>query len=689
MKKYEIRKLIMALSFILCMLIIEVTTFATLNMGILPKYWWLDVGFYFILAIIFYFSPYILQNILSLTFILLNLILNYVIICVYASSGRIFDWSMMLLLNETRVAISMAVYPILPLIIMLVAFIGYIVLWSFNTKFIKTSYKEFIKKLSNLFALIGLSVVVTIVGITPIQILKKSSKESYFTSDGFMFASFASAYSSFNKFGCFGFYGIDLIRRIFPKLAPEIDFDLDDLVYDNYASILNNKCNGDNILLIIGESMEDYVISKELTPVLYSLKNGIDLKTCGINNFYNVTTTTSGERELTRKDYSYSNGTYLYNGINIYNGLTEGEVGLDLKNFKSYESTNYSEHKIITGNGITEKYSLPWILNYNGYTSSYMHCNYEYFYDRDIMINDVYKFNQSLFYEDMSSFLPITDDLTMLTLDSVAVNHYLSNPNEFNLFPEGKFFSTFLSVTTHGEHTDICEPELIKPYYEFLDSVTSRDVEDEKINIYKSISDIKLKQAVRTFMAKTLDTEITIALMVDELYKQNRLENTIICFLSDHFCYSSDVVEYKKLFYSKTNNNNNCYDMDLYNAPCFIYSSKIKNSELLEYGYSRQIHHITSAYDIAPTLLSLCGIKYNQAAYLGYCVINASLTTGEQVESDLYYSDTLKFYMNDLWMSYDGYSYNSKVEINKLEKELFRYQINKFEMQRYYIKNKL
>ena len=564
MKNYDLRKILMAILFCIVEIAIEMITYESLfATTYLPFYWWIDIGIILCVGMILALLPYKLQNILSIVLIVFEIVFSYVIICVAYSAGYIFSWDMVLLVGEAQEVMGFAVFPILPLLLMIGMLGIYILFIIINKDLFK--YKK--QKLSFNFK-VGVSTfmagIFILMSVTQNILLTSYDKDRFFLSDAFHYITFNSPRVSMKTFGIVGYYGADLLRICFPGLKPAIPSNQLNFNYEDYDSILYNVCKDDNVLLIITESLEEYVISKELTPVLYSLKNGIDLTECGVDYYYNIIVDGKGEKELIRKDYDIINGCYEYNGKNIYEGLEEGKLGLELTNYKSAESTNFAEQKILLGNTVTVEKSLPNVLQESGYQTTYMHCNYSSFYRRDKIVERSFGFEKSLFHEDMLNFLPIYGDLSFRTLDSIAINHYLANPQEFNILPEEKFFTCFLTVTTHGGYNDVKNSQALDGYYNFIDSAIQNGRSDNTLDVYKSLENGKLKESIRNFYAKAMDTEKCLALLIDELYKTGRLKDTLICMVTDHYCYSSDVIDFKELYF-KYNYNNYKYCKNFWN----------------------------------------------------------------------------------------------------------------------------
>ena len=94
---------------------------------------------------------------------------------------------------------------------------------------------------------------------------------------------------------------------------------------------------------------------------------------------------------------------------------------------------------------------------------------------------------------------------------------------------------------------------------------------------------------------------------------------------------------------------------------------------------------MTSAYDLAPTLFTLLGVEFDQNYYLGYCVINKSLESGELLSNFFVYLDTNSLFFNNDCLTYDGQTFDEYREIADEYKNDVVFNINKFKARKHYI----
>lgn len=685
MKNYVIRKAILAVSLFIAFMAIEVLTFRFLAGINLPTLWYIDVGVFFLISCFVFVMPFMVQVVLSNIFLLFHYLLALTNLLIFNSSGRYFDWGMLKLVSETLTVGDMVKVPVAKTFLLSIVFVGFLlfsILIKFKQK--KLYYKKFVHKFVFVLSLGLMTSVIVIEAFIPAKILRTYDNDSYFTSPSFMFSTFESAVSSLNAFGFWGYYFHSALRTALPSLTPELK-DITAMYSEpDYTSVLSGICEGDNVIFILAESFENYVISKSTTPVLYALKNGIDLSDEGISNFYDVTVDGStGQKVLTRKDYD--------NDADIFSGLNLGEVGLVLTDYKSIESTNYSEMRVLTGNynNAIDGASISEMLDQEGYTTNYIHGNYDWFYKRGEYMSGDLGFMNTLFYDDMVGKVESSNALSFFLRDRDILSYYLAHEDEFDIVNDEQFLTFFMTVSTHGNYEVVESTEpLISEYLEKFDTyIANASSDDSVVNAYKNFTNEELKNYIRTFMASAIDTEEMVALLIDELYCENKLDDTVLVFVSDHYAYGSNAFLYKEYYLREVVGLSEVRDSDIHTLPAFIYSTKIKNEDLEELGYSRVVDHLTSAFDLVPTVLTLLNVEYNKLAYMGYPVINTSVETGECIYNAAGYSSTNGIFFDDYFSSVSGTNADfnglSAEEVVRMKK-VHEY-INKYYAKKYYV----
>ncbi len=579
--------------------------------------------------------------------------------------------------------------PVTQLVVGIILIIAFICLFIFIRLKEKIKLKQFYKWLTILILTISLGLCSGGNVLVHLYIKNNYDKLYYYTSDSYMYSSFSSGYASLQKFGFYGYYLEDFCRRVFPfcKTQPPTITDLYE--YEYYTSILDSLCEDNNVIMIYAESFDIFGITKELTPVLYAMKKGADLSQNGITEFYNVSKN-NGETTINRKDFSFNGTKYTYNNTNIFNNTIYNEVGLELFDYVSTESTNHSEHKSLAGCGYTNynaSYTLPKMLY--DYNSTYIHGNWGSFYNRDSRMESSIGFDKAFYLDDMEDFQVgnkkfDNGSINVCSLDSLTLKHYTDNNNEYNIFPtDEKFFAYFMTVTTHGAYQ---YSEFLENNYLLVDAVIENYSSSADFELYNSLGE-GLKSIVREYFARVLDTEYALAYLVNYLHENEILDKTIITFTGDHNAYSNNIHLYKQLYLKEILNiNPNIYN---HNTEGFIYSTQIKNSYLSENNENRVISNITDATDLAPTLLTLLGKDFKQELFMGNAVINKSVENpAEIVNNKIARSYTYGSCEDDYFKSSDGSTIKYKIpdyQASQKQLEDFKINYNKLFMKYYYV----
>lgn len=612
MKKYLTKKSILTGYFVVASILIIVASFPVMKMGVLPKYFLIDLMFIIAIASITFVLPILAQEITQIVMFSGQAILLIVSSSLYLSRGDVFNWSLITQINQLKTVGNMIKVPIWTLLAGLVLIAGYVLLWIF-LKVKKVKLKDFYSVVlicitAGCLALSSCGNVLVHVGV------RNKESDLYFLSDDYMYCTFSSSYSSLKNFGSYGYYFEDLFRRIFPGLKPSIDSH--DYEYEKYSSILNGLCEDNNVVMIYAESFDIFAISQELTPVLYSLKHGANLTQNGINDFYNVNSA-DGVTSLARKDFDKTASGYTFNSANIYENTIFDKVGLQLDNYMTHEYTDGSEMKALTGFDTECTYTIANQLD--DYSSTYIHGNYGGFYKRETRMEQKVGFDRALFIEDMQDFaIGAKTGLNCYSMDSETMRHYTDDTSE-RVFPtDEKFLTFFMTITTHTEYE---YSSYLDDNYALVDAIIDTYSDADNIKFYNSLSNNNLKEKLREYWARVLDTEQAMAYLVNYLYNNDILDKTIITFTGDHLCYIDGL---KALYTSEVLGKHKSEKWEVVEG--FVYSTNITNEFLTANSESRVISYITEQTSLVPTILTLLGREYKQDVYMGYAIINKSLT---------------------------------------------------------------
>lgn len=647
MNKIVLKSLLSLLLFVVLAIFIEMVQFSYLDFGVFPKYFLYDFGIILMLGFfVFSITNQVVRNIVMSIILGFQIILVYANMCIYKNLGTIFSFDMLTLTGETFDVVEKGVFLFWPIPIFLI-FIATFVLGLVGISKIKVQKSDERRFNSLIFlsvSIVGILSSFAVAIISQASIKSSISSSSVFT-DAFLYDTFYSSNQALRKFGSYPFYTENLFRTILGIESQEL-YSLDDAIlykksseYDPKSSSLFGLCQEDgrkdDVIVILAESFEWYAISKELTPVLYALSNGYDFSSLNVKGgewFYNYQ-----YKDLDDRTYHTFRNENL-----IYDETLEDEFGLSLVNYYSKAKTDQSETSLILGNypfgeGYTEhihgtstgiyeeinySFSLPSMLKNGGYETNYFHTWKKAFYGRDVLM-PMFGFQNTMFIEDMGLENYSGTLLRDGTLDSAFMQKHIDEV--IGKGANEPYLSFFTSVSTHGSYYD--RKAIFEDIFPIVEDANWLRTEDENHN-----------SSLETYFAGALDLEYAVSFLVYNLILEDKLDNTILVFCSDHNCYyDNNDLSYKSLYYSnyyKENMGENYHwavlSGDLgtsysekatarYCVPAFIYSTRITDEKLG--GESHYITKTTQAFDIIPTILTLLGIDFQTSLYMGYPII--------------------------------------------------------------------
>lgn len=231
---------------------------------------------------------------------------------------------------------------------------------------------------------------------------------------------------------------------------------------------------GRNVVLVLMESMDDWMITQEDTPTLYRLMNE------GIN-FTNFYTPGYGSARTLNSEFCMNTGVYL---------PTTGSYVFD------YVTNSF-------------KQSIASQMTANGFSAKVFHYNDPDFYSRGV-------FEPAMGYESYVCYEDYTDEKDDLYSDTL-----LFDMEEINnlFFREGPTFNTIITRSAHlsYKYNEVLSYYALKQYPE-----------------YRGLYDSEEEDCARV-KAKLVDD--MFARLLKELTKNGQLENTVIIGMTDHYTY--------------------------------------------------------------------------------------------------------------------------------------------------------
>ena len=243
------------------------------------------------------------------------------------------------------------------------------------------------------------------------------------------------------------------------------------------ANDMTGLLEGKNVIMVLMESMDDFLLNEEDTPTICRLmEEGIDF-----TNFY----------------------TPIYSSIHTFNAEFCVNAGYFLPT-SGTSSLTYSD------NDFSE--SLPSILRKQGYSANTYHYNSPVFYNRGVMLPAI-GFENYVCYED---YLSDTDDETALYDDCFMLNHETLCEE---MFGHDHFYDY---IITRNAHTPFLYED------EFAAFALAKHPEYRGKYGNETLDVIECK-------ARTVDD--MFALLLQRLEEYGHLDDTVIVAFTDHYAY--------------------------------------------------------------------------------------------------------------------------------------------------------
>lgn len=546
---------------------------------VLPKYFFLDLGVYLIVAAIMFVSNRALANIFMYFFLGLQVLVNIINATLYKVFGDIFSFDMMKLGEEAVSAFKFEFIDFWSIIVNLLI-LGVIIAIQvcFDRKF-KTEIN--LNKLSKKALLVltffcCFSAGAIAFGVQTQTFHATDSEVRVSESDQYLWDNMQFKLEAYKKFGTFGFYIRSLSNLIYKNdhytseyeqsLKQKID---DGKVDENVGATLYD----DNLIVIMLESFEWFAIDPFNTPTLWKIRtqSGVSME-----NYYSKNKTNVSE-----------------------------DIGL-VGNMPKDTSMQYLARNDLLSTG----YTLPNLFKERGYDVNFFHTYKKTFYDRDLVnkamgfdnvygIEDAQIENKSLHFNDWN-------------LDS---DYFLAMKDEF-IPTDNQFFSFMTTVTTHGSYDRT--NERFQEYYDRYDA----NLEEYKAWLSANTSyiyptDKKLEKCYRQYKCAAMDTDKLVQLILQDLEDKNLVDSTSIFMYADHNCYYEDIY-----FNIKGTSKADYYDIYNYNVPFMIYSPKLAPKTNTTF---------CDTYDIYPTICSLYGLPYSTALTQGYSIYSPKIKNSVMV----------------------------------------------------------
>lgn len=465
--------------------------------------------------------------------------------------------------NGITSEISIYTFLYFILIVLMISIVTFCVL-----KFSKSPQKGFPRKFKyivNSLIFAGAFIIVLL-----IPTFKSSGMMSNYGSyQAYNYKNFIDGNKIFKDNDIITYFHRDIICTIKQKFLNKDSNDVIDQYFDEKAPHSDNSKTGifkdKNLIIVQIESLDYTGINAENCPNITRLmQEGI--------NFENFYSSRFGDTFTFGTETAINTGLFAPSGVSL--------------------STDYVNNSF--------PYSLARLFRENGYSANEYHFNSSEYYNRGVM-SSVYGYENYIQYEkyadDKNQNFEIDD--TLVT-DNGLYNKLIEND---------KFLDYIVTFSAHLPYTsdDELYKEAIKRHPEL-----EADDPDDKIAIFK---------------AKASLTDDFVGELIDRLDSDGILDNTVIWFITDHYCSSivSDTVN----------------DALTSNTPCFIYAKGID---------PENVDKVCNTSDILPTVLNLFGIE------------NCGKYIGNDIFDDNY--SGYAFFQNLSWITKDFYYENGDIAKN-------------------------
>lgn len=597
------------LIFAIASLLMEMVTFLSLNMGVVPTYILFDLVYIFtISSILFLLDSRKIKLTIIIVLFILQLVLNCVNICYYNILGDIFSFDLLVLGGEAAKAFDLS-YIDFRIIFNIAIFAFSIAILCTSTK----KYKKTIKiennntkiknaKLINATKSHSLALFLAFVFLFNFfgvgsQVVAVSSLTDYPTtdeyyiakSDSYLYNHFQFKQEAFKKFGTFGFYLKSLQDIIVDDgLSEEELKKLQDYVDEGIVGANENALlYGNNLIMVMLESFEWFAIDPICTPTLY------ELKTNSAQTFTN---------------FRARNKTNMSENI--------GFLGSTVKN---YMFENLAQDK-----NCKPANSLAYIFRDLGYSANFFHTYDGDFYKRydvntQLGFEKVYALNESSLDKDITlGYQELEEKFIKEMIDKIAPT-------------DKQFFSFYTTCGTHGTYKTL--NHRYENYFKIYDENFSSIKDYLESEGYVVPTDEENYNILKEYKCAAMDTDRMVKYLLDYLTKNGLIENTTIVFYSDHNAYLNQLATTMRYGDDLVDPNQS----DQYNIPFMIYDNTLKG---------KQIDTFCNTYDIYPTICNLFGLSYNKNLIQGYDVYS------EDIKNSIFVSNLTGMFTDKL------YSYN-------------------------------
>ncbi len=479
-------------------------------------------------------------------------------------------------------------------------------------------YKNKIEKEKNILKYGIILIISTLLFVFDIKLQKSNENSIYY-----LYTSINDVSLNNEKLGVINSGMLDLYRIIFgfnEKIEPVINIDKTDEIFDYNDNKINidfknlktdnteiNKLNqymesisptkqnkytgifkGKNLIYIVAESFNEIGVREDLTPTLYKLVNS-GFK---FNNYYssNNLSTIGGEFQAL---------TGLYADSSILYTWRRGE--------------NYFP------------YGLANVFKKEGYKTFAYHDHYYNFQDRNKYLKALGFDNYKACYNGLESKIKCDIwpeyDTEMI---KATVDDYINSTDPFMVY--------YMTVSGHLA-------------YNFSGNIVALKNKDK-------VNNLPYSESAKAYIATQIELNDALEILINKLENAQKLDDTIIVLLADHYPYGLNLDQINELSDYKKDSIIGVNDSNL-----IIWNKQMKTIEVDKVGMS---------IDVLPTVYNLFGIDYDSRLFAGSDIL--STRDGLAIFNERsWVSDKGKYYgISNDFISKEGVKENYIKNINNI-----------------------
>lgn len=419
-----------------------------------------------------------------------------------------------------------------------------------------------------------------------------------------------------HQFGIYTYTVNDILQSVRPKLSTSAEYDEAAYAFRNYYACkwdeknkineYTNKFKGKNVLFIHAESIQNFLINlkingEEVTPNINRFTN----EGMYFSNFYpQISVGTSSDTEFT-----------------LTTGLLPSSSGTVF--------VNYYDRKY---------YSLPKYFNNLGYYTFSTHANYKEYWNRNTMYKTLgyHDFYSREYFnvpdEDSKDFVGLGLSDSSFFKQLVPIIKNIKSKNE-------PFYGTVITLSNHSPFDDLDK-------YDDFDVTMDYTYKNNYGKKIKSNSNYLEGTKMGNYLKSAHYADKAFGEFINNLEKNNLLENTIIVFYGDHESRLARS-EFDKLYnYDpltdsiKDSSSEGYIDVSGYNydllknTPFIIWSN--------EENLKSEITNVMGMYDVLPTIANMFGFEEKYS--LGHDIFSDDekivvFPNGNVLTNNIYYSN--------------------------------------------------